>query len=292
MPRLRAGMTREKRIGLHKKISRVEMLEVEAEIFPNRMRIKHKRVCDIIRETMGILDFETPQETTKRKGREEAEKKIFLKRFYLAGWIAIFIILAASGFGLYAGFINPKLGERIGFGKTAIEFATMKRTSSCVVVDEPHCKGLVFQSGKDNDLRLPRVGVKVPAGTSVYAPFDGYFDYGARADDGGDFRSVIFVYREGDRTREGVLRGDYPRVSYIAPEWDYKRSSNEPVKRGDLIAVVLKEGGMFKSVVGENEINLLVNTSKEWSDLSGSKINSPLEYLKAFINYIEQKPLK
>jgi len=139
---------------------------------------------------------------------------------------------------------------------------------------------------------LPRVGMAVPVGTPVYAPFDGYFDYGAQATDGDSYRSVIFVYREGDRAREGISRGEYLSAIYVAPEWDYKRSSNELVKKGDLIAVVNKEGGMFESVVGENNINFLAVTSGEWHDASGLNISDPLDYLKAFIKYAEQKPLK
>lgn len=241
---------------------------------------------------MGLLDFETSQETAKKKGREEAEKEKTLKRFYIVGGAVLFVAIAALVFGLYARFLNPQLGERLGFGKTVVQIATTKRISSCVVLDERYCGKFVFQNNQADGSRLPRAGVTVPDETSVYAPYDGYFDYGARATDGEASRSVIFVYREEERTREGVLRGDYLRMSYIAPSWDYKKRSNEPVKKGDLIAVIKGEGGMFKSVVGENDTNLLIVPDRKWHEEDGVKINTPLDYLKSFITFAETKPLK
>lgn len=241
---------------------------------------------------MGLLDFETPQEEAKRKNKEEAEREKILRRFYVIGGIVLFVAIVALGFGLYAKFFNPELGERLGFGKTAIQIVTMKRISSCVVLDERYCGKLVFQNNQADGSRLPRAGVTVPNETSVYAPYDGYFDYGARAVDGDMSRSVIFVYREGERIREGVLKGEYLRINYIAPAWDYKKRSNEPVKKGDLIATVSGEGGMFKSVVGENSANLLIIPDRTWHESTGSAINNPLDYIKSFIRFAETKPLK
>lgn len=241
---------------------------------------------------MGLLDFETPQESAKRKRNEEAEKGKMLKRFYLIGGIILFIILAAFGFGLYARFFNPELGKQIGLEKTAIEFVTMKRLSSCAVFEESYCRRLVFQNRQTDNSRLPGVGVKLPAGTSVYAPFDGYFDHGAYYDDEGIQRPIIFVYREVNRTTDGLQSGAYTNALFIAPKWKDIKKYNEPVKKGDLIGIVDGEGGMFKPIIGDNDINLVVDVSGKWHSESGAAIAQPADYLKEYIKYAEQKPLE
>lgn len=241
---------------------------------------------------MGILDFETPQEAVERKSREEAERRKMLKGFYIVGGFIIFVFLAIFSFGLYAKFINQELGKRIGLEKTAIEFVMMKRLSSCVILDESYCRGLVFQNNQTDNLRLPGVGVKVSRSTPVYAPFDGYFDHGAYYDDEGFQRPIIFVYREVNRTTEELQSGIYANVLFIAPKWRDIKKYNEPVKKGDLIGVVDGEGGMFESIIGENQVNLVIDVSGKWHSEAGLSVAQPVDYLKEYIKYVEQKPLK
>lgn len=181
---------------------------------------------------------------------------------------------------------SPKTSDSAKLTTTSVE-----GLSSCVVLDERYCEKLTLLLKKDG---IPGsvnavVGANIANGTPVYAPFDGYFDYGARIIDGDISRSVVFVYREKDRTREGIVSGQYTRVAFVAPEWEYKRNSNEFVKKGALIAVAKGEGGMRKATFGDNDCNLQIMPSRSLHDTAGSDSKDPFDYLRSFVSYAEQR---
>lgn len=193
----------------------------------------------------------------------------------------IFIILILIGIFVYLNYLKKP---------APVETPEVPKFSSCVVLDEEHCKKGEALYNENNE--FVGIGFSLPEGTKIYAPFDGLLDNVIEAeifkgalhagfeisDDEDELRGYFNVFG-------GVKTTILPEEPIFSEEPE--RLLDEPVEKGQLVATVTGD----KKIVtpdGEKDYDIAIDfVVVDFRDPENIKSHHNIEFLQTLFDYIK-----
>ena len=180
------------------------------------------------------------------------------------------------------------IGIFILLRKPAVETPETPEFSSCVVLDEEHCKKGEALYNENNE--FVGIGFSLPEGTKIYSPFDGFLDnlLAREIFEGALHTGFEIIKAGGDEQRNyfsvvGGLKTTIQPEEPIFPE-EPERVAEEPVEKGQSVAIVTGDQKII-TPDGEKDYDIAIYIIK-YDSLENLWTHN-IDLLQEFFDYIK-----